>query len=194
MKVVSHPASRNLVPSLLWSRPAGAVWLAFRLPIYLYRFGLGKVLGYRFLLLVHRGRKSGLRREVVLEVIQHDPATGESVVLSGRGEKADWYRNLQASPALEIRTGGRRYVPKQRFLAPEENHAIIFSGYARRHPLAFRFLTNAFGFGYPVDGTEDERQQFAESLRLVAFCPRSEAEEGDPLGEQTNMTHKEVVG
>lgn len=193
MKVVSHPASRNPVPSLLRSRPAGAVRLTFRLPIYLYRFGLGKVLGYRFLLLVHRGRKSGRLRETVLEVIRHDPATGESVVLSGRGEKADWYHNIQASPALEIRTGGRRYVPEQRFLAPEENHAII-SGYARRHPLAFRFLTNAFGFGYPVDGTEDERQQFAESLRLVAFRPRSEAEERGPLGGQTNMTQQEVVG
>ena len=192
MKDLSHSASRNLVPSLLRSRPAGAVRLVFRLPIYLYPFGLGRVLGYRFLLIIHRGRKSGLIRETVLEVVRYDPTTRESVVLSGRGEKADWYRNIQASPALEIRTGGERYVPQQRFLAPEENHDII-SSYARRHPLAFRFLTNAFGFGYPVDGTEDEPWRFAESLRLVAFRPRNETNGPGLLGEQTNMTQQEVM-
>jgi hypothetical protein len=59
------------------------------LPIYLYRLDLGRLLGHRFLLLVHRGRKSGLLRETVLEVLLHDPATNESVVLSAWGEKAD---------------------------------------------------------------------------------------------------------
>ena len=39
------------------------------MPIYLYRLDLGRLLGHRFLLLVHRGRKSGLLRETVLEVI-----------------------------------------------------------------------------------------------------------------------------
>jgi deazaflavin-dependent oxidoreductase (nitroreductase family) len=140
--------------------------LAFRLPIYLYRLDLGRLLGHRFLLLVHRGRESGLLRETVLEVIAHDPATRESVVLSAWGEKADWCRNVGATPALEVRTGGQRYVPEQRFLAPEENHAIIFD-YRRRHPLAFRVFTRLFG--YPLDGTEAARREFACSLRLVAF-------------------------
>ena len=108
---------------------------AFRLPIYLYRLKLGWSLGHRFLLLIHRGRKSGLLHQTVLEVIRYNPAAEESVVLSARGEKADWYRNIDASPALEVRTGRERYVPKQRFLAPEENHAVILE-YARRHPLA----------------------------------------------------------
>lgn len=140
----------------------------FRLPVYLYRLDLGWLLGHRGLLLVHRGRKSGLLRETVLEVVHHDPATRESVVLSGWGRKADWYRNIEASPALEVRTGRDRYVPAQRFLAPEENRAVI-SDYARRHPLAFRFFAGALG--YPLDGTVDERRRFVESLRLVAFRP-----------------------
>jgi F420H(2)-dependent quinone reductase len=57
----------------------------------------------------------------VLEVIRYDPATRESVVPSGWGERSDWYRNIKASPALEVQTGGERYVPVQRFLAPDEN-------------------------------------------------------------------------
>ncbi len=175
------------VPLPLWSRPSGIVRLAFRLPIYLYRFNLGRVLGNRFLLLVHRGRKSGLLRETVLEVIRHDPAAGESVVLSGWGAKADWYCNIQASPALEIRTGGRRYVPEQRFLAPEENHAVI-SGYARQHPLAFRLLIKAFGFSYPLKGMEEERRKLAESLRLVAFRPKNRVDERRRPSERSTAT------
>lgn len=38
------------------SRPTGALRLAFRLPIYLYRLGLGQLLGHRFMLLTHRAR------------------------------------------------------------------------------------------------------------------------------------------
>ena len=129
------------------------------MPIYLYRLDLGWLLGHRFLMLVHQGRRSGLLRETVLEVILYDPDTRQSVVLSAWGEKADWYRNIGASPTLEVRTGGQRYVPEQRFLVPEENHALI-SHYGRRHPLAFRVVARAFG--YPLDGTEGARRRFAE--------------------------------
>ena len=124
----------------------------FRLPIYLYRLNLGWLLGHRFLLLTHQGRKSGLPQQAVLEVILYDPATRESVVLPGREKQADWYLNIQARPALDVYTGRKRYVPEQRFLAPEENHAAI-TEYAQLHPLAFRFLIKAFGFGYPLNGT-----------------------------------------
>ena len=43
--------------------------------------------------------------DVEFEVIRYDPESQESIVVSAWGEKADWYRNIQASPALEIRTG-----------------------------------------------------------------------------------------
>jgi deazaflavin-dependent oxidoreductase (nitroreductase family) len=165
------PAAKSRGPNLGWlkSRPSDTLRLVFRLPIYLYRLNLGWLLGYRALLLIHQGRKSGLLRETVLEVIRYDPATKESVVLSGWGEKADWYRNIEATPALEVRTGGERYVPEQRFLAPEENHAVL-ADYRQRHPLAFRIFARVFG--YPLGGTEAMRRQLASSLRLVAFCPR----------------------
>lgn len=169
MKAAPTPASQR--PTLLGakSKPSGALKLAFRLPIYLYRLNLGWLLGHRILLLIHQGRKSGLLRETVLEALLYYPATKESVVLSAWGEKGDWYRNIEATPALEVRTGGERYVPEQRFLAPKENHAVL-TDYRRRHPLAFRIFARVFG--YPLDGTEAMRREFASSLRLVTFCPR----------------------
>ena len=149
-------------------KPTGAWRFAFRLPIYLYHLGLGWLLGQRFLLLVHQGRNSGLRRETVLEVILHDPTNRESVVLSAWGEKADWYRNLQTTPALEVQTGCERYRPVQRFLSPEEAY-VALAKYERRYPWAARILSRLFG--YPQGGPEAARRAFAESVRLVAFRP-----------------------
>ena len=170
------PASGSGGPNLRWlrSRPSGTLRLVFRLPIYLYRLNLGWLHGHRGLLHIHQGRKSGLLRETVLEVIRYDPATKESVVLSGWGEKADWYRNIRVRPAMEVRTGGERYVPEHRFLAPEENHTEI-TDYERRHPLAMRIFARVFG--YPLGATESVRREFASSLRLVAFRLRDIGDE-----------------
>jgi deazaflavin-dependent oxidoreductase (nitroreductase family) len=154
------------------SRPSGALRAAFRLPMYLYKFRLGWLLGHRVLLLTHRGRNSGRVRQTPLEVVRHDRTTEESVVVSAWGERSDWYRNLVASLALEIRIGGDCYVPEQRFLSPEEAYAEI-ERYERRHPWLARTLPR--WLGYPLDGTEGARRRFAESVRMVAFRPKSEA-------------------
>ena len=151
MKDAPASRTRGSNPRWLRSKPTGASKLALSLPIYLYRLNLGWLLGHRFLLLVHRGRRSGLLHETVLEVLLHDPATRESVVLAAWGEKADWYRNIELTPALEVRISSERYVPEQRFVAPEENHAVLVD-YARRHSLAFQIFARVFG--YPLGGTE----------------------------------------
>jgi len=143
-------------------------------------------------LLIHQRRKSGLLRETVLEVALYDLDSRVSVALSAWGEKADWYRNIEATPALEVRTGGQHCVAEQRFLTPGQNHAVILA-YARRHPLAFRFFVKAFGFGYPLKGLEDKRRKYTESLRLVAIRPGNETNWRGPAGGQTNTTQQEVV-
>jgi hypothetical protein len=81
-------ASGSRGPSLRWlkSKPTDLLRLAFRLPIYLYRLDLGWIFAYRALLLIHQGRRSGLLRETMLEVLLYNPATRESVVLSAWGE------------------------------------------------------------------------------------------------------------
>jgi deazaflavin-dependent oxidoreductase (nitroreductase family) len=137
--------------------------MAFRLPIHLYRLNLGWLLGHRILLLTHRGRKSGCIYRTPLEVIRHDPTTGENFVVSAWGEEADWYRNLKANPTVEIRTRRKRYVPEQRFLSPEEVYAEIAS-YKRRYPLLARILPRWLGF------------RLDDFVRMVAFRPERNAQ------------------
>jgi deazaflavin-dependent oxidoreductase (nitroreductase family) len=94
---------------MLDRQPAGLLRWLLRLPISLYRWGLGGLLGDRFLLLHHRGRKSGQPRRTALEVIEADRRAGRHLVAAAWGERADWLLNLRAEPQVEIEVGGRRW-------------------------------------------------------------------------------------
>jgi hypothetical protein len=51
------------------------------LPARLYGAGGGWLLGHRFLLLTHRGRRTGRLYETVVEVIRWRPDSSEAVVM-----------------------------------------------------------------------------------------------------------------
>lgn len=145
----------------------GLLALVLKLPRWLYRLHLGWLLGHRFLLLTHRGRRSGRVYSTMLEVVRYDPATHESVVVSGWGDRADWYSNLQETPALTIETGGKRYVTTQRFLTPEEVYQAL-RDYLRRNRWATGIVRRLFGLRF--DGSAGDRAR-GDELRGVAFRP-----------------------
>ncbi|HEX9036402.1 MAG TPA: nitroreductase family deazaflavin-dependent oxidoreductase [Ktedonobacterales bacterium] len=157
------------------AKPRGALKWGFNLPIALYRARLGWLLGHRFLLLTSRGRKSGLPRRTVLEVVRFDPVTRESAVLSAYGERADWYQNIAASPPIEVQTGSSRYIPRYRLMASDERLAALRI-YARRYRRAFRSVMRFLGYAY--DGTEAGLRALADSVLMVAFRPREDPEPG----------------
>lgn len=134
----------------------------------MYALGGGALLGHRFLMVVHRGRKSGRQYRTVLEVVRYDPVKQESVVAAGYGPRADWYRNLQAGPAVEVQTGRQRFVPSLRMLSREEA-AWVYADYERRHPWLARLFPLLFGISY--DGSPAARLALADRVPMVAFHP-----------------------
>lgn len=148
-------------------------WLT-RLPIGLYRARLGWLLGNRFLMLTHIGRKSGLPRDTVLEVVRHDRATDTYIVVAGFGEKSDWFRNISQTPEVIVHVGRRRYPAIASRLSFEEAMRE-FKDYAQRHPAALRVLARLLG--YPWDGTEAGYEKMAGLLPIVALRPRIVSEE-----------------
>jgi deazaflavin-dependent oxidoreductase (nitroreductase family) len=133
-------ASMTPAPQAGWlrARPSPLLRWAMRLPTVLYRLHLGWLLGHRFVLLTHRGRRTGRIRRTVLEVVRYDRRTGEVIVAAGWGARSAWYRNLQARPALAISIGRTHYRPVQRFLSPAEVE-LVLRDYQRRHPLLARY-------------------------------------------------------
>lgn len=156
----------------LWTQPRGALRLGFKLPVALYQLHLGWLLGHRFLQVTHRGRRSGRVYRTVLEVVRYDRASRESVVVAGFAN-ADWLRNIQASPALEVRTGMDRYAPAHHMLEADERFAVL-ARFRREHPWEARLLPRLFGLRPAADPHERETQwrALADGLPMVAFRPR----------------------
>ncbi|MGY1634153.1 nitroreductase family deazaflavin-dependent oxidoreductase [Geodermatophilus sp. SYSU D01186] len=122
--------------------------LFVRAPIVLYRLCLGRVLGRRLLMVEHTGRTSGRRLRVVLECLLR-PASGQVVVASGFGRQAQWYRNLEVNPAVQVSSGGLRRRPARAELLNEEQSDALLRQYARKHPAALRRLVDAIAAARP---------------------------------------------
>ncbi|BBJ46048.1 nitroreductase [Streptomyces antimycoticus] len=158
------PNRRTRVPP-----PSGLRRVMFRAPLLLYRWRLGWLLGGRMLLLTHRGRTSGLSRQVVLEVTGRDPATGAYHLASGFGPSAQWYRNIRRTPHVTVQVGRRRMPAIAEPLDPEESGRLMAT-YALRHPRLARGLMRMCGL--EGDGSaEDYHRIGRDHIPFVRVLP-----------------------
>ena len=141
-------------------------WKAFfwRAPIFFYKVGLGGLLGKRFILLNHIGRKSGLPRQAVLEVVDHDAQT--YYIASGFGKKSHWYQNITHTPQVNIQVGRKKMVAIAEELS-KENALKILTSYAEAHPFALKELSRIMGLSYT--GKPEEIEQMASLLPIIAL-------------------------
>jgi deazaflavin-dependent oxidoreductase (nitroreductase family) len=150
------------------ARPPGRLLrLVFKAPVALYRLHLGWLLGNRFILLTHTGRKTGQARFTVIEVVAHDRSIPEVVVIAAWGERAQWVRNLKAAPATGVQLGRVRWShPEHRFMEPAQA-ADVIAAYRSRHPFAAKVLARLLGWPQDTDAPAYER--FVQTLCAVAF-------------------------
>jgi deazaflavin-dependent oxidoreductase (nitroreductase family) len=151
------------------NRPKGFLRFLFRLPLWLYRVKLGWLLGRRFLMLTHIGRISGQPRQVMLEVVHHDADTSAYFVAAGWRGKADWFRNIQANPAIQVTVGAHTFKATAAVMQLVEAAATFYI-YARRFPLAFRELSRLM-MGEVIQSTQEDCFRFAQSVPLVKLSP-----------------------
>jgi deazaflavin-dependent oxidoreductase (nitroreductase family) len=148
-------------------KPRGLLKAALKAPTYLYRAHLGVLFGHRFLMVEHRGRRSGARYRTVIEVAGRIPERSEWVCTSGTGPKADWYLNLRAGGLEAVWIGSRRRSATVRFLEPDES-ARIMGDYERAHPTTAAKLYRVMGVSY--DGTDADRVRMMADIPMVAFA------------------------
>ncbi len=107
-----------------------------RAPIWIYRARLGFLFGSRLLMLEHIGRKTGLPRQVVLEVVDH-PTPDIYVVPSGFGDQAQWFRNVRAHPRVRVHAAGRGPAPATARVLGQDEADRALAAYRCRHPRAW---------------------------------------------------------
>jgi len=141
-------------------------------PLRLYRHGWGWLLGHRVLQLTHRGRRTGLLRRTILEVMRYDPATGEVTVMSGSGPTTHWLRNIQANDQLEVSIGRTFFAGTYRLLGPEEAMRVLADSERRNilvRPIVHAVLGQLGGGRF--DGSGAACRRLAYQLPMVAFRP-----------------------
>ena len=154
------------------AQPGPILGRALRLPVHLYDLGAARLLGHRFLLLTHRGRRSGRLYRTMLEVVGWDPEKREAIVISGFGLDASWRLNVLAGGAVEVQIARLRFEPRVR--SPEQEEAIgVLADYERRNrmagPIVRAVLSRLAGFRY--DGSAESRRKVVEALPMLAFSP-----------------------
>ncbi|MGH2879450.1 MAG: nitroreductase family deazaflavin-dependent oxidoreductase [Solirubrobacteraceae bacterium] len=154
--------------------PSPLLRLFFKAPVVLYRLRMGWLLGSRFLLLTHTGRRTGQTRQTVLEVVGYDRSIREAVVIAAWGERAQWLRNLEASPAISVQIGRTRWATPEHRVLDAEQTAEVIATYRREHSLIARLIGKLLG--WPLDVADPSYEQFVKTLCAVVFRP---AEKGD---------------
>jgi deazaflavin-dependent oxidoreductase (nitroreductase family) len=135
-------------------------------PTWLYRWHLGFLMGKRFVMVEHRGRKSDNLYRTVLEVAGRYPEKNEWIVTSGTGPKADWYRNLKAGKLDAVWIGSQRWLATVRFLESDEASTVLHD-YETAHPKTAAKLLESMGVSY--DGTDEGRVEMMRAIPMVSF-------------------------
>ncbi len=145
-------------------KPTGFTKYLLKAPSLLYRARLGFVFGKRFLMIEHRGRRSGKLYRTVIEVAGR---VGEEwICTSGTGPRADWYRNICEGGLVAIWVGSRRHEATMRQL-PAAEASRVMADYEAAHPETARKLYEMMGVSY--DGTDADRERMMEQIPMVGF-------------------------
>jgi deazaflavin-dependent oxidoreductase (nitroreductase family) len=155
-------------------------WLTrpiLRVPVLLYRLGLGARLEKVCLILTTTGRRTGRPHSVALDYVEAD---GRIYIFTGYGARSDWYRNVLAWPEVIVQLGRRRLRgrarpledlgERQRLLALHRDRAL-----AELHgpPRPIRTLLKSLGI---LDFNARVERAFAqaEHIPAVAVTPLAE--------------------
>jgi deazaflavin-dependent oxidoreductase (nitroreductase family) len=128
-------------------------------------------------LLNHTGRRTGRRRQTVLEVVEYRREAQEAIVMSGFGPGAQWLRNLEAGGDPEVTIARRHFAADYRLLGVDEATRVL-TGYLRRHwliaPMIRMVLSRLLGWRF--DGSLEQCRRAVTQLPLIGFRPATHAQ------------------
>lgn len=118
--------------------------------------------GNLVLLLTTTGRKSGLKRVTPLQYEEHE---GVIYVASARGEKADWYLNIQANPRVRVQIRGRLFPGSAEPITDPERIADFLELRLQKHSLIVRLIMTLAGL--PLNYSREDLVQYATGRAMV---------------------------
>lgn len=138
----------------------------------LYAIGLGPLIGRIILLLTTTGRKSGKKRVTPL---QYEMIGDDYYVGAARGVKADWVRNIQSNPRVEVHVGAQHFQGTAEVVTDPCRFADFLEIRLERHPrLVGLILEKAHGL--PRHPSREQLEGLAKEEAFVVVHPTNFSE------------------
>ena len=133
----------------------------------LYAIGLGPVIGKIILLLTTTGRKTGLKRVTPL---QYEEISGKYYLGAARGLQADWVRNIQNNPQVEVRVKSLNFYGQAEVVTDPARFADFVEIRLKRHPLIVGTIMQK-AHGLSKHPSREQLEKLAENEVLVVVTP-----------------------
>ncbi|MEW6403128.1 MAG: nitroreductase family deazaflavin-dependent oxidoreductase [Chloroflexota bacterium] len=144
--------------------------LLFKSPVIWWRMGLGSLLSRWMLLLTTWGRKSRLPRHTMLSYTLY---AGKAYLISGWGQRTDWYQNTTADQHVTVQVGQRPYYAVARRVVDAEEYADVMRIMLRTGGDShFRPWLKSLDIAYDLNDLVAKR----ERVYLVALDPTDQVE------------------
>jgi len=138
--------------------------LVYKSPVFLWRLGLGPVIGHALLILTTTGRNTGLLRRVALE---YRTLHNKRYIVNAYGDAAQWYQNIQADPFVTIQTARGSESAKAAMVDNEVEILSILQEFKQYNPFFISWYLKLIGL-------EDDEQNLLENkerLCILRFDP-----------------------
>ena len=133
----------------------------------LYQLGLGPLIGRIILLLTTTGRRSGRKRVTPL---QYEVIGEEYYVGAARGLHADWVRNIQSNPNVEVRMGSRRFCGLAEVVNDPSRFADFLEVRLERHPRMIGLIMEK-AHGLPRYPSREQLEELGNTEVFVILHP-----------------------
>lgn len=154
----------------LEKRPSALLKFFFKTPLLLHKLGLGgweRLIGAQWMLITTIGRKTGKRRETMVDVMDYDKANNIYYIEAAYGTRADWYKNIQINPVFEAQVGRKKFKARAGTLSTEGAGELLVQFY-RRKPAYTRSVMAMAGMKF---NGEDELRELGKNLMLLEVKP-----------------------
>lgn len=140
---------------------------AQKLHCFLYAIGLGPVVGKIILLLTTTGRKSGLPR---ITPLQYEWIDGNYCLGAARGKRADWVRNIEANPRVQVRVKRLNFNGTARVSSDPQEITNFLETRLKRHPLMIGMIMEK-AHNLPRKPSRQQLEALAADEVMVVITP-----------------------
>jgi deazaflavin-dependent oxidoreductase (nitroreductase family) len=133
----------------------------------LYAIGFGPLVGRIILLLTTTGRRSGKKRVTPL---QYEMIGNDCYIGAARGVKADWVRNIQINPQVELRVGAKHFQGTAEVITDPSKFADFMEVRLERHPRMIGLIMEK-AHGLPKHPSREQLEELAKNEAFVIIHP-----------------------